>query len=366
METGKKNLLTGLSFHATFKKLVLLMPLGVVGMFIFSYFTIRQDISRLFQGVSYSYLVLAFGLSFVHWITHTLRMSIWNRFLKLNIPFNELFKIALGTELGAAITPTSMGGGPVKMGMLVQQNVSAATSLFLTILGSIEDWTFYLLVIPIALILAQTGHGIDYIQLAAHLSDSPVFIGIATTLGCILLLTLLKPSLWRNLITFLQRFAFWQRLFNKLEKMFSDMQQVSRVIRQHGKRYFLLSMVVTTAQWISRYSIIYLLLRGLGIQHNVFELFMLQVIVYLMMNIIPTPGSAVGAEAAFYYIFQTIIPGDLIGFLTAGWRLLTYYFPIISAAIIFLLCNYRLIFSPGKKTAPGISSPALNSNIQLT
>jgi uncharacterized protein (TIRG00374 family) len=366
METEMKNFLSGISFDNTFKKLLLLMPLGILGMFLFSYFAIKKDLANLLHGFSYFYLLVALLLSFVPWITHTVRMYIWNRFLKLKIPFNELFKISLGTELGAAITPTSMGGGPVKMGMLVQQKVSAATSLFLTILGSVEDWTFFLMIIPFSFIMLQSEHMVNYHQLASNIYHSSLFVGFAATLGLLFVITLLKPTLWRNLAELLKRAAFFRKLFEKLGKMIFDMKQVFRIITRHGKRYFALSMLVTCIQWVSRYSIVYFLLCGLGHRHNPFELFLLQVIVYLMMTIIPTPGSAIGAEASFYYIFQSIIPNDLIGFLTAGWRMLTYYFPILMAAIFFLLWNYRLLLKPKNAAISAIQPPTLKSNVQLT
>lgn len=366
METEKKNFLSRINFNNVFKKLLFLMPFGILGMFVFSYYTVKQDIRLLVNEFSYFYLLLSFVLCFVPWLTHTIRMAIWNRFLGLRIPVQELFKISLGTELGAAITPSAVGGGPVKAGMLVQQDVPIATSLFLTVLGSAEDWIFFLFVVPFSFVMLKAEVLPNFTLIILKFLHSPGFQVFLLIILILLILRLLKPSVLRNLTQLLKRISFLHNFLTKLEKLIFDMEQVFQVIAHKGKRFFALSLVFTSIQWLSRYSIIFLLLRGLGYHYNPFELFLLQVIVYVMMSFIPTPGSAIGAEASFYYIFQSVIPGDLIGFITTGWRLLTYYFPISVASVIFLIVNYRMVLKAKRAEIGPLESPALKSEIQLT
>ena len=58
--------------------------------------------------------------------------------------------------------------------------------------------------------------------------------------------------------------------------------------------------------------------------------------VYFAILFIPTPGAVLGAEAAFYLIFASLLSTDLIGLVTFGWRFLTFYLQLTLGIILFL------------------------------
>jgi uncharacterized membrane protein YbhN (UPF0104 family) len=72
------------------------------------------------------------------------------------------------------------------------------------------------------------------------------------------------------------------------------------------------------------------------------EFFLFQWLVFTVMTFTPTPGGSVGAEAAFYFIYQSYIPGEIVALATAGWRFLTYYFQLGLGTIIFSVLNFGI------------------------
>jgi uncharacterized membrane protein YbhN (UPF0104 family) len=63
----------------------------------------------------------------------------------------------------------------------------------------------------------------------------------------------------------------------------------------------------------------------------------LQVFVFALMTLVPTPGAAGGAEVMFSLIYRAFLPAGTIGLVTAGWRFLTFYFLLLLAAALSLL-----------------------------
>jgi uncharacterized membrane protein YbhN (UPF0104 family) len=107
-------------------------------------------------------------------------------------------------------------------------------------------------------------------------------------------------------------------------------------------------MALTALQWICRYSIISLLLASMGIPVRPVLFMVLQVFVFALMTLVPTPGAAGGAEVMFSLMYHAFLPAGTIGLVTAGWRFLTFYFLLLLAAALSLLFGMQ----PRAETRP--------------
>ncbi len=139
-----------------FRKLFFLIPLGVIGNVVFV--LIANDGSLIRSEVHFAsgYIIIAMLLSIIPWFTGSLRLLLWSRFLGNKLRYPEVFRIVLGAELGAAISPPLIGGTAVKTGMLMQKGFSGGTALSLTALESMEDGLFFLIMVPLALTLSSS------------------------------------------------------------------------------------------------------------------------------------------------------------------------------------------------------------------
>ena len=341
MEIKTKDRFTGLNFDKIFRRLLLILPLGVIVNVVISYLTIDQNIWDEFDNFSPGFLLIAAMLSLVPWFTHSLRIFIWTRFLDKKISFFRLYKIAIGSELGAAISPGVVGGAPVKTGMLMQNGLSPAASLFLTIMGSVEDWIFFSLAIPTALTLTTSwSHPlIQEISQTVSQSNLPKYL-LIFVLALLLFLQINRHCRDKISQTF-NSFKWTKKIKNKIQQIFKDMVLVYKMIARDGKALFVLSVSLTIFQWMCRYTIMYVLLLSLGIRTNPIELFLMQALVFMIMIFIPTPGATVGAEATFFYVFRTFLPSPILGLVTTGWRFLTYYFQLTLGTLVFLLSSLK-------------------------
>lgn len=323
------------------RHLIIIIPIGVLINLIFSYATSHNTILPSFLNFSFGYLLLAVLLTLVPWLTNTLRLLIWTRFLGRKFSFKNILKVVLGTELGAAISPTAIGGAPVKIGMLIQQGLKSGNAVSITTLGSIEDHLFSIFAVPIALTISQSWK-LPVFQNIFYKFYNPIvwvvglcFMTVVLT-GYLIVRRISKPQISSFPIT---KKSWLKKAKEKLKDFWKDFKTIYEMIYLRGKFRFLISMILTTIQWICRYSVISALLVSLGITVDPVRIFVLQWLVFTLMAFVPTPGATAGAETAFYLIYKSICPEEIIGLVTTGWRFLTFYFLLILGIVFFILLN---------------------------
>jgi len=326
-------------FNRLMDKLLLIIPIGVIGNLLFVYFW-TEDKEFGLSNFSIPYLLLAMGLAFFPWIAHALRVLLWARFLEHRFNFIDSLRIVVNAELAAALSPTVIGGSPMKWGMLVKKGVKPGAAATLTTINLFEEVILFTIVIPVVLTLTQAW---DLPQLQLLLSEFFKFFsfnGSSETVGALLIFL---PSFF--LFTQISAKSrptgrlgrFFAKVADKFRSFSAEMRQAAIFIWRYGKSLFALSMLITASQWICRCSVATALIWGLGIAVNPIEMFILQWIVFLTMVIVPTPGAIGGAEFSFYLIFESVIPAGAIGLVLGAWRFLSYYCQLAVGALLSYL-----------------------------
>ncbi|MDZ7724547.1 MAG: lysylphosphatidylglycerol synthase transmembrane domain-containing protein [candidate division KSB1 bacterium] len=301
----------------------MVLLVGVFGNIVFSLMTTEMTVWDSLNEIQFKYVLLAALLALVPWLTNTLRVMIWTRFLGKHFSFTNILKIIISTDLGSAISPTAIGGGYVKAGMLIRNGLSVGASTSLMTLGSVEDGLFFMFAIPASIIYTSCWDMPAILQILHRFKNNiAVVAGVA-----VLLLVLLIYIVWQQWKQKQKPSDSWlSRLYTMLSNAVKDFLHVYTLIGKTGKLLFALSMLLTAVQWICRYSVITALLISVGIQVDPVLLFLFQWVTFSLMTFIPTPGAAAGAEASFYFVYMHFIPHDVIGLMTAGWRFFTFYF----------------------------------------
>ena len=324
-----------------FRTTLILIPIGVLGNVVFSLLVTDRELLSALPGLPRGYLLLAIGLGLVPWFTNALRMLIWTRFLGHRLRLRDTLQMTLAVDLGSAISPTALGGGFFKWGMLVQRGVAPGAAASITTFPTIEDAIFFSIALPIA-IVATESWDLPVFRLIAEQfrSDAPAVLGIAAAIAFLSWLAVrmvLTGGLGRR--TRERSIQLLARTRRRLRNTWRDAADVFRLIADRGKSRFALSLLLTAIQWGCRYSVISALIAFLGYPVQPLLFWLLQWVVFTLMAFIPTPGAAGGAEAAFYLIYSAFLPERVIGLATAGWRFLTFYLQLGLASVAFFLLN---------------------------
>lgn len=326
-----------------FRTTLILIPIGVLGNIAFSLLVTDRSLLADLPDLPRGYLILAIVLGLLPWATNSLRLLIWTRFLGHHLSFRESLQMTLAVDLGSAISPTAVGGGFFKWGMLVQRGVAPGTAASLTTFPIIEDGLFFTLALPIAVVITSSWDLPVFKLMARHLrTDAPIVIGVTAGIALFSWLAV-RWVLTGGLGSRTQQrgIEFLARTRRKTRNLRRDARDVFRLIAVRGKSRFALSFTLTAVQWTCRYSVISALVAYLGYPVQPVLFWLLQWVVFTIMAMIPTPGAAGGAEAAFYLIYGALLPEQVIGLATAGWRFLTFYLLLGLASILFFLLNRR-------------------------
>ncbi len=329
------------------KKLLILIPVGILLNVVYCLvMTDRQMLASIVQ-FHPGYLLLAGLLCVVPWFTGSLRLFTWNRFLGQPLTYRDAFEIAIMADLGAAIAPPMIGGGAVKIGMLMSRGLDTGTAISLPVLENLEDALFFLLMVPVALTVSAPA---DLPRLAGliRLPQAAWWIGAVFASLCLVLLVLALG---------LKR-AWVGTIREKILAAFRTFQQTFRLIGRGGKKVLVLTLLLTAIQWTCRYSIISLLLISLGIPVQPVLFMVLQVLVFALTILVPSPGGAGGAEIFFSLLYMPFLPAGTLGLVTTGWRFFTFYLHTLLAAVLSLFFGVLLRRSYGTDQAPpGTETP---------
>lgn len=296
----------------------------VINVAIVFIFTDSEDLHQIFT-FSVSMLLLAAGLRLVPWVTKTLRLMNWMHFLEHPFSFREGLQISMMSELGAALSPTSIGGEPVKTGMLYQKKASFGEAASLTTIAAVEDLSFYIIGIPLAIFITSSWP-IPMLQTVfkAAISSAPVMLLVIGSIAACFLLAFI----------IIRKTKLFKGIRRKINAFWKDFRALYVSMIKRGKGRFIINVFLSALHWGSRYSVVAVLALGLDYEVDVIKFFLLQWIVFTLMSFVPTPGATGGAEGLFLLIFGGILPSQAIGTLLIGWRFLDFYFLTILALLI--------------------------------
>lgn len=326
-------------FRAVMRVVLLVVPIGVLGNLVFTFLATDRQLLSSLDRLPKIWLAVALMLALVPWATNTLRLLIWTRFLGYRLPLLQAYRMTLAVELGAAASPTAVGGGFLKWGMLVQRGVSPGTAASITALPKLEDAVFFAVALPTALTITAAWELREWAELAGRAGPQLlllILLAAAVFGAASLLLWLLLRGLLGGRVRHgtLRRAAGVRR---RLRGAWRDARDVFGVVKARGKSRFALTLLLTAIQWTARYSVITALVAFLGAPVSPVLFFALQWVVFTLMNLVPTPGATGGAEVAFAAVFGALVPAGVLGVTTAGWRFLTFYLQVGLGAVLFPL-----------------------------
>lgn len=333
------------SIDTILRRLIPIVCIGVMGNLAFSWYSTDQGRRFDWSQFSSGYLLLAGVLALLPWFWHALRIWIWSGFFGVRISRLNLLRIVVATDVGGVVAPVAVGGAPFKMGMLIQQGFQPGQAAMLTLLGHLEEAVFFLSIIPVSLVLTRPWQNPLWQKVGAFFQEHSLALWCCLVLLAALLLILKKTKVLRRI------FKKRTQQSERWAMMLADFRQAIRLVLAGGQKSFAWSMLAIIGQWMTRFSVLVVVLLALGLDVDLFRIFFLQWMVYVAMLFVPTPGGTGGAEAAFLLVFSKLIPHGAVGPAMAGWRLTVYYF--------MLLMGVGVLFGTAKRSVAGRLDTAL-------
>lgn len=278
------------------------------------------------------FLCLLFVTAILPWLTYTLRMMNWLSFLDHPLGFRGTLKVAVGAEVSSVFGPSTFTSSGAKACLLLEQSTPPAVVVSLMSLIALEDFILVAACLPASLFIAcppdLRERLISHLQ---HLSNSNSPSG--SVLGLLVAVALAFIVL---VIGFARR-GWALRIRRGIVDLLSIAQSVSR----RGKSRLVLNLLLTLLQWACRYTFVTLIAMAFGLAVNVPLYFLLHWLVYTGANMTPTPGSAGGAEAAFFFFFGMVLPAPLLPWAALGWRFFSFYYPVLLGSLVLAYLAWK-------------------------
>jgi glycosyltransferase 2 family protein len=271
------------------------------------------------------------------------KLQLMQSTLGLRVPFMRTFAITLVTDFAFLVSPLGAAGYGVNIGLL--QRAGASWAIATTVVGADQalDLTFFGVAVPIALLFS--------IGPLAHLLPSVSLSAVAVTLTG---LAILMGVLWMcrryvahalgaagHLVPWLRaRRSRWDKFRHSVH------QQWRLLITGPRDRFFAL-LLLTTLQWLLRYSALWFILLEIGYRLPLGFVLAVQAVVLHAALWTGVPAGGGGGDLALAAAFAAWVPRAAMATALVLWRFATLYCPLMLGALGFVtLASSRRTATP--------------------
>lgn len=282
------------------------------------------------------------------------------------LSWRQSFRVIMLWEFASALTPSVVGGSGVAMFIINREGITLGRSTAIVLVSALLDELFYILTVATVLLAIGTSN-----LFPVELQKSFFGVSFGTRAlfwigyGFICLLTMgilvgifFIPRTFKYLLLQIFRLPILRRWRYQVIQIGDDIITTSKELRTKPAMYWVKSFGSTYLSWTARYLVVNFLILAFitpdsalvnGIADHIL-IYARQLVMWVIMLISPTPGSAGIAEFAFSSFLKEFIPLGLVGALALIWRLISYYPYLFIGAVI--LPRWLRLTSSKRKAKP--------------
>lgn len=317
---------------------VLLATMTLIVLFFALKDNFNETIHKLMT-MKLSWLLLAFLMLFIFWLSRSLAMHIFNKRENEKFNYFNTLLLTLRTQFVNAITPFSTGGQPYQVYFLNKCGieVGAATGII------VQNFIVYQIALVLLGIIALVSNTIFHIFPKSHLLSKLIILGfLINTLVIVVSFVVafakkINQKLIKIGITVLTKLKIVKNKEKTLKKWdiyINNFHDNAKILLK-DKKIFLFTILLNFFALSCLYSIPFFVLCAMGSfgDVNLFEAIVTSAYVMLIGSFVPIPGGSGGLEYGFVAFYGNFITGSVLSAAMLIWRFITYYFGLIVGAI---------------------------------
>jgi glycosyltransferase 2 family protein len=314
------------------KWLYISVGFSILVLIIILYLTINENTLQYLRQVNPVFLLLAF-------LTHILTMCFWawrvqkmSGSLGYRIGFLYSLNLVFANLLAAAVTPAQAGGEPVRIHELYKADVPIGDATAVVIMERVLDGIALAGLAAFSMLVLTE----QWKSLGA-ISEAMVYITWIFVAGCLFIfyLAMKRPGVVKKVVNRCARILTkkWEtsaveELILRADKEIDNFHDAILRFVNTAKTGLVWGMLFTLLYWVSECVTASLILIGLGQPPLLFESFVINLILAILMMMPLTPGSSGIAEVGATSMYALFIPASIVGIFVVIWRLVLYYFNI--------------------------------------
>ncbi len=285
------------------------------------------------------WLIFGAFLHILSWVVWGLRITVMCRYIDKDkgVSLKEGIGIAISNLFLSAVTPSSIGGEPVRIHLLSKKGFGVGKSTALVVGERIFDAIFFTLSLPVAVFILNTYIKNEVMKLIL-LAGTVLFMG-----GLILFAYLLeKPEIIKKLAKSLMRKIKIKKIEKKIEEIIDKIDDFVESFHKGAKEIFSwknisaigVILAITSIYWLLEFLVPSCILKGLGQDPVIIQSVSAQILLVIMSIIPITPGGSGIAEGGAAVLYSFFVPDkSILGIFILGWRLVTYYLNIVVGGV---------------------------------
>jgi len=323
--------------------LIISLSISIIAIVLVIGFTATEGIFDSLAKIRIEYLLVAVGLRILAWLAFANRLRVMSNLLGGHLTLPQSTKIILCSVFVAGITPSYLGGGPLRIYMLKNKGLSVGDATAVDIGGRALDGLVLAALFPFAWFILG-----DAVSANVTLSWILIAIGVALCIGLgIGLYGLIRPELTKRILVHLAQyriinkvtFGQIQPIVNRINLEIDDFRSGLLVFVREGRTVLPIALLSTTAYWLCLFAIGPVILLGLNTDPIWFLAMAAQLVLMLLASIPLAPGGSGIAELSAISLYSRLLPTtslETIGVFVVIWRCLTYYANLLVGGIASL------------------------------
>lgn len=272
----------------------------------------------------------------------------------------QCIRIIFLWEFTSAVTPAALGGTSVAVLFMYKEGMPLGKGTAMVLATAFLDELYFLIMFPLVILSVSFS---DLFSIASQFSgvnddfnvmNKLVYFAIigyalkAIFVGFVFYGLFINPRGFKRLLGYVFSIKILKRWRKAAIRTGSDMMKASAEYKRKSFWFWIKSFASTFVSWTARYWVVnFLFLAFFAVPDHIL-LFARQLVMWIMMIVMPTPGGSGAAEIIFSNYLGEFIPiAALIPIITILWRLITYY-PYLFIGAVFVPVWIRKRFSLGK------------------
>ena len=264
------------------------------------------------------------------------------------LSWRQAFRVIMLWEFTSAITPSAVGGTSVAIIYVHKEGISVGKSSAMVMLTSFFDELYFVLMFPLMILAVGKAELFDLSEVTGSFLSMSLMtvalVGYFLKLAWTLILSyglFINPRGLKWLLLKVFKIKPLRRWYRSVNNVGTDIILSSRELKRKKGGFWLKSFLSTFLSWSSRYLVANALILAFFGYADQLLLFARQLVMWIMLLIMPTPGGSGFAEYIFTHFLGDLMPvapelqvaaGTLVAVV---WRLITYYPYLIIGAVLF-------------------------------
>jgi len=260
--------------------------------------------------------------------------------------WRQAFRVIMLWEFTSAITPSAVGGTSVAVIYVHKEGINLGNSSTMVLLTSFLDELYFLVVFPLVILLAGIGNLFDIDSGNTLAQSLIIFALIGYSLKALWVIMLgyglfINPRALKMLLMRIFSWRILKRWRRQVNHIGSDIVTGSKRAKGNGIKFWSGILGSTFLSWSSRYLVANALIMAFFGVSDHLMLFARQLVMWVIMLVMPTPGGSGFAEAIFSNYCADLIEIPIALQLSAAtmiaflWRGISYYPYLLIGVFIF-------------------------------